>query len=109
MYRTYRDILLEILQIVIYPDKEKFIIEFERLNHLDAMTNILPMLSHEVREYIKLNHADPEKITKYIPQERYLKELIRVSASALIKFTEDISPILNAKQREEIVQLLASS
>jgi hypothetical protein len=108
MQKTYRDILSEILQIIHYRDKEKFITEFENLNYLDTMANILPMLSGEVREFIKINHADPEKIKQYIPQELYLQELIKVSADALNRFIEDIRPTLNGAQKESLANLLST-
>jgi hypothetical protein len=108
MKHSYREILLEILQIAHYQNKEKFIVEFEELNHLDAMANILPVLSHDVREYIKLNNADPEKIKKYIPQDLYLQELTKVSADALLQLTKDVMPTLNAQQKEAIAKLFSS-
>src|SRR5258708_2607525 len=108
MQHSYRDMLLQILQIINYPDKEKFVSEFENLNYLDAMANMLPMLSAEVREYIKINHADPEKIMSYIPQDLYQKELIQVSADALTKLIKDITPTLSGQQKESLTKLLAS-
>ena len=108
MNKSYRDILSEILQIVNYQNKEKFVAEFEGLNHLDAMANIMPSLSSDVREYIKINASDPEKIKKYIPQDLYIKELTKVSADALKNFIIDISSALTIKQKQEIAALLAS-
>lgn len=108
MQQSYRDILLQILQIINHPDREKFAFEFENLNYLDAMANMLPMLSAEVREYIKINNADPEKIMSYIPQDLYQKELIQVSADALTNLIKDIMPTLNGQQKESLTKLLAS-
>lgn len=108
MQQSYRDMLLQILQIINYPDKEKFASEFENLNYLDAMANILPFLSSEVREYIKINQANPEKIMGYIPQDLYQKELIQVSADALTNLIKDIMPTLNGQQKDSISKLLAS-
>lgn len=108
MQKSYKDVLLQILKIINYPDIEKFVSEFEMLNYLDAMANILPHLSSEVREYIKINHANPEKIKRVIPQELYLQELIKVSAEALNQLIKDITPTLNLQQKESIEKLLAS-
>jgi len=108
MQKSYRDMLLQILQIINYPDVEKFVSEFENLNYLDAMANILPVLSSEVREYIRINQADPKKIMSYIPQDLYQKELIQVSADALTKLIKDITPTLSGQQKESLTKLLAS-
>ncbi len=108
MQKSYRDMLLDILHIIQHPNKEKFVTEFEYLNYLDALTNVLPKLTPEVREYIKLNHADPEKIKQYIPQELYLQELISVSADAISQLIKDITPTLIGQQKESLSQLLAT-
>lgn len=109
MQITHNNILSEILIIIKYPNKEKFIREFESLNHLDAMANLLPRLSYEVRDYIKKYYNHPEEIKRYIPQDKYLQEVTKVSVHALSQFIKSIEHTLSLEQKEKIVSLLSSS
>jgi hypothetical protein len=108
MQFTYSDILSKILTIIDYPQKEKAIREFERLNHLDALMNIFPRLPFEVQNFIKNKQNDPEIIMQYIQQEIYTQELTKVSEEGLITLVDDISSSLNETQREKIAQLISS-
>jgi len=108
MQLTYSDVLSEILTIIDYPQKEKAIHEFERLNHLDALMNIFPRLSLEVQNFIEHKQNDPEIIMQYIHQDLYTQELTKVSEEGLLTLVDDISPSLNEAQREKILQLISS-
>ncbi|HZE87241.1 MAG TPA: hypothetical protein VE090_03465 [Methylomirabilota bacterium] len=107
MQRSFKDVLLEILDIIKYPnDKEKFVAEFEVMNHTEAILNLLDQLPTDVQAKIKASNLNKEEVNKHISQELYLSEITKVSKNALVKFLEAVSPILNLDQKQKITQLV---
>ncbi|MGH7202826.1 MAG: hypothetical protein ACREHC_00080 [Candidatus Levyibacteriota bacterium] len=104
MQKNYKEILVQILTIINYPNnKEKFFFDFENLNKQEALVNILDRLPSETQEKVK---NDPEEMKGVIAQEEYDQELLKVSEDALAKFIEDIYSTLSTKQIDQIEKLL---
>jgi hypothetical protein len=107
MQKNFRDVLLEILIIVKYPNnKEKFIKEFEELNHMETVANLLDKLSFEVQEKIKANEHNIEEVKKYLPTEEYISELTKVSNQALLNLVSVVTPLLKIDQKQKIAKLV---
>lgn len=107
MQRTFSDVLLELLTIIKYPNnKQKFVKEFEELNHGEALANLLDRLPGMIKAKIKTNGGKPEEIKKYIDPDKYIAEVTKVSAQALVNFVNVISPLLTLHQKEKITALL---
>ena len=110
MQKNFNELLLEILTIIDYPnDKNKYLKDFEEMNHAEAMTNILERLPSDIQEKIKAVHYDKNEVIKYIDQNEYLSEIIKVSEDALIKLLDDISTTLTEEQKNKIQLLLEAS
>jgi len=107
MSKNFHDVLLEILAIIHYPrNKAKFVVEFEEMNHLETVVNLLEKLPLEMQERIKAGERNEEMVKKYIPDEIYISELTNVSSKALVKLIEAVSPLLKLEQKQKVVQLL---
>jgi hypothetical protein len=107
MQKNFHEVLLEILTLISYPnDKEKFVKEFEELNHMETVANLLEKLPQELQEKVQKNKVTQEEIRQHIPDEDYLAELTNVSGKALIKYVEVIMPQLSVEQREKVQQVL---
>ncbi|MGI8419139.1 MAG: hypothetical protein ACR2LN_00685 [Candidatus Levyibacteriota bacterium] len=105
MEPSYKELLFEILSIINYSDKEQFIEEFDRMNHLEAMANIYDTLPEHIQAKVVLNAEDPEEIKKYIHKETYVKEVTTVTAKALSAFIGRMKPVLTHLQNEKISHL----
>ncbi len=107
MQKKFNDVLFDLLTIIKYPNnKERFIKEFEELNHLEAISNLMDKFPVDIQEHIKASEGRIEEIKKYIQQEEYVSEVAKVSKEALIKFIEVVSPLLNLEQKQRVVNLL---
>ncbi len=107
MQQNYKDTLLELLTTINYPNnKEKFIAEFEDLNRVEVIANILEKLPKDIQEKIQAGDNDYENIKKYIHQDEYLAEITKVSAEALKKFIEVISPLLTLQQKQQVDKIV---
>ncbi|MGH7204555.1 MAG: hypothetical protein ACREHC_09020 [Candidatus Levyibacteriota bacterium] len=105
MEASYKELLFEILSIVNYSDKEQFIQEFDRMNHLEAMANIYDTLPEHIQEKVVVNADDPEEIKKYIDKDTYVEEITTVTAKALSSFINHMNPVLTHTQKEKISRL----
>ena len=108
MQPAHNKLLVEILEIIRYTkNKEKFILEFEAMNHLEAITNLLEKFPSNIREKIKLIafKNKPELIKDYISSESYREEVTKVAEKELKAFIEVMTPILSFDQRQKIHQL----
>lgn len=105
MKLTPKDQLIEILHIINYADnKEKYIQEFELINHLEATNNLIQKLPFEVRK--KIEKQDPSIIKDYVSAEIYLEEITTVWKRELAKLITAVSPTLTLSQKEKIKNLL---
>ena len=106
MQQSYKDIILQILDIIIYShDKESFIDEFERLNREETIVNLLDKLPEDIKMKIK-DDNDLNELKKYISREEYTAELTKVYAESLGKFIDDIAPSLNEEQKDKISDII---
>lgn len=107
MQRSFRDVLFDFLIIVRYPNnKQKFIAEFEQLNHMETVANLLDRLTPEVQNKVKENEGNIEEVKKYLPTEEYLSELTKVSSQALLNLVKVVSPLLKLDQKQKVANLL---
>ncbi|HEX8931786.1 MAG TPA: hypothetical protein VF810_01375 [Patescibacteria group bacterium] len=110
MQQSYKELLSKILEIINYSNnRDKFIKEFETMNHLEAVTNIVERFPAAVRERIKLvssGFLKPDLIKHKISPEEYNLELNKVAEAELYKFVQVISPVLTLTQKQKIDQLL---
>ena len=108
MQRSFNEVLSELLVIIKYPqhNKEKFIKEFEELNHGEAVANLLDKLPTHIQEQLKGNRNLMEEIKNHITAEEYKKEVTRVAQGALLKFVEVVSPVITLEQKQKIVNIL---
>lgn len=105
MKKNFPDVLLEILNIIQYPnDKEKYVIEFEELNRTEALANLLEDLPLEIQEKIKETNEYEKgiEIKKYLQDEVYFAEVTAVSEEALARLIESLLPNLTSEQQENI-------
>lgn len=103
---SVKDILIEILTIAGYPNnKEIFATEFESLNILETMTHVYDSLSKENQDQIKANINDPDALQRFIPQEIYRSEFIKITREALTECIQDMLPALTPNQKERINKL----
>jgi adenylosuccinate synthase len=109
MEPSYKDLLFKVLSIIDYSDKEKFIEEFDRMNHLEAMANIYETLPGHVQTRFIADADDPEKVKKYIQRDEYITEITTVTVKAFSKFLDHMKPVLTQSQREKINQLFPQS
>jgi len=106
MQQSYKDILLQILDIINYShDKENFIDEFERLNREETIVNLLDKLPEDIQMKIK-DANDSNELKKYINLEDYIAELTKVYAESLGKFIDNIAPSLNEEQKDKISDII---
>ncbi len=107
MQPSYNDILSELLSIIGYPNSnQKFAAEFEELNRLEAIANLLDELPIEKQEKLKTGINDPNEFKKYVSDEAYFTEMTKVSRDAITKFIEVISPLLSLKQKQQVNHLM---
>lgn len=107
MQRTFNDVLFTILVIINYPSsKEKFVREFERLNHIETFVNLLERLPILVQYKIKISENKFEEIKKYLSTEEYRLEITKVSIKALVTFISAVSPLITLDQKQKIIKLL---
>lgn len=107
MQHNSQDTLFELLKIINYPNnRQKFINEFEELNRLEALANILDRLPEDLQQQLQVNHDAYNAFEKYISKEAYVEELIKVSQTALENFVEAMSPHLSLSQKEQAVALV---
>ena len=110
MQSDYRKILYEILTIIQYlNNKEKFVNEFEELNHMKALSNTIERLPHGVQEQIKLCNNDHHTIKRYIPSALYSEELMRAYAESLKNFIKELFFVITVEQKEQIAKIIAAS
>jgi len=110
MQPTSKELLLEILGIIRYTkNKDRFIQEFEAMNHLEAITNLLEKFPQDIREKIKLFafKKNIEGIKDYISSDTYGEELRKVSEKELKSIIEVMTPILSFDQRQKIHRLMS--
>lgn len=102
---SYKDVLYQILTIIEYQNnKEKFTEEFETLNRLDAMAEIVKKLPQELQEQIKISQS-PEDLQHLINLTEYKDVYGQVSQKALEEFISSIVPQLSVTKKEKIVSL----
>lgn len=105
MKLSYNDLLLQILSILNYADKEAFVENFEKTNHLESMMNCIERLPSFAQEDIKEHASDQQIIQKYISKEEYTQELTTVSTKALSGLLQHVTPALTDDQKEKIASL----
>lgn len=106
MEPSYTDLLLQILSIMHFRDKEKFAAEFEELNYMEAMNNCIEKLPIHIQDEIIAHKAQPELIMKHVSRTMYKDEVITVATKALVTFIEHMSPVLTLQQKEQITSIL---
>ncbi len=106
MEPSYKDLLLEILSIIQYREKEKFATEFEEMNRLEAMANSIERLPQHIQDEIVAKKGDPEEIKKYVPQDEHIEEITMVSSKALAEFLQHIAPVMTEEQKEKIAHVM---
>jgi hypothetical protein len=108
--KSVKHLVLELLEIIGYPQarREQFVTEFEALNHLEAMNNLIPRLPHDIQAKIEEAGADPQKIASYIPQDQYIAELTKVTSDALQDYLKEILSKISDEQKKRIAEVLAS-
>ena len=108
METTYKDILLQILSLMDYDDKEAYVKKFQEMNHLEAMTNCIAKLPQHVQDEIVAKTASPEVVKQYVPQDKYMEEITTVSAKALVELLKDMETVLSSDQKEKINRIFNS-
>lgn len=113
MQQQFKETLAEILEIIKYSNnREKFIKEFEAMNQLEAVTNIVERLPAAVRERIKMvssGFSNPDSIRQRISPDEYNREVNKVAETELHKFIEVISPVLTLAQKQKVDKLIRQS
>jgi len=109
MESAYKELLLKILSILEYRDKEEYAKNFEEMNKLEAMTKCIERLPKYMQDEIIAKKDSPEEIKRYVSQDAYIKELAAVSSGALTAFIQDIAPILSSEEKEKVTQLFVVS
>jgi len=102
MKHTYKDLLLKILAILDYEDRENFVKGIEFRNHLKTMANCVERLPEDVKEELTANPNNQELFERYITVDIYTEEINKVSAKELANFLQHMTPVLNDKQKEQI-------
>jgi hypothetical protein len=103
---TPRDQLIEILHIINYADdKEKYIQEFEVINHLEATHNLIQQFPIEIRHKIE---QDPTVIREYVSAEVYIDQITHIWKRELAKLINAVLPTLTLSQKEKIEQVMNS-
>ena len=103
---SYREVLAGILDVLEYSDKELYIERFDRMNHLEAMSNIYETLPEDQQDKFIKGADDPESIMQLVDKETYVKEIIQVTANALSTFVNHVQPVMSSSQRAHIARLL---
>lgn len=103
---SYKDLLAAILDVLHYTNKEAYIERFDRMNHIEAMSNIYETLPEDLQEKFVHGADDPEIIMKLVDRETYLEEVTTVTANALSSFINHVQPTMNNSQKEQIAKLL---
>jgi hypothetical protein len=102
-----KESLLEILHLINYSqNKEKFILEFEAMSHVEAMTAMIQKLPKDLQKRIASLDKNSEEIKQYISSDEYLVEVDRISRQELQSFVKVVSPVLSVSQKEKIAFLL---
>jgi hypothetical protein len=109
MESAYKELLLKILSILEYRDKEEYVKNFEKMNQLEAMTKCIERLPKYMQDEIIAKKDSPEEIKKYVSQDAYIKELAAVSSRALTVFIQDMAPIFTNEEKEKVAQLFVVS
>ena len=73
METSYNELLLQILAIMRYKNKEKFVKDFVEMNHVEAMIQCIEKLPSAKQEALRNKQDDPEELKKYISQDIYKK------------------------------------
>lgn len=102
MNLSYTELFLKILTILNYKDKENFVDRFEKMNHLEAMTNCIERLPQVVKKEIISSEVTPDLIQKYVHKDEYMREITDVSTKALSDFLQHVTPALTDFQKEKI-------
>lgn len=109
MQRQLTDVLQEFLVIVkFHENKEKFVKEFEELNHLETIANLAERLPEELQEKIKAHQGKGEILKEVFDKNEYQAELTKVSHAAFKRFVDIASPLLKLEQKQKVVKLLQS-
>src|SRR5487761_1652471 len=108
MEPSYKDLLLQVLTVMGYRNKETYATEFEETNHIEAVTNCMEMLPVSLREKIKTKEIDAAEDIKNIPHDLYEKELTTVSTTALFSLLDYMRPVLTNDQKQEIVDIITA-
>jgi hypothetical protein len=104
MNLSYNELFLKILTIIDYKDRENFVKEFEENNRMGAIANCVERLPQEARDQIRAN-PNQEVIKKYLINDDYSEELNKISATALAKFLQHMTPVLSDSKKEQIAAI----
>ena len=116
MNKSLKDIVLEILEIIEYPDdRNVFVDEFMSANLTDALANISQKIPDELKKKADLTQPnfegvtkeDIEKVRQYVSEEDFAKELENVSKAEIKKMVEQLSG-LDDEQKEKIDAIVKS-
>jgi hypothetical protein len=106
MQKFSKDLLREILTIIQYAkDKEKFVEEFEAMNYMQAMANMIDTLPFGVKQLVQIKYSDQQWVKEHISEEKLQQEIVRVGQEELSLLLQRVSPTLNNLQKEKIQQL----
>ena len=108
MKTSYSDLLLQILTIMGYKDKESYVAEFEEMNRLEAVMNCMDMLPESIQKQIKNKEIDASEVVKTLPKDLYMQELTNVSVQSLFDLFDQMKAVLSDKQKYEIINLICS-
>jgi hypothetical protein len=102
MKLSYNDLLLKILSIINYQDRENFVKEVEQEIHVEAMANCIGKLPQSAQEEIIAKASNKEVVEKYITKDNLIEEINNVSTKTLADFLQYLTPSLNDNQKEQI-------
>lgn len=108
MKSSLNDLLLEILSVIKYRNKEAFVKEFEEMNNVEAMANCIEKLPASQQKEINFKKGDFEAVKKYIPQEVFQEELTKISAEAFGDFISHMKSVLDHNQKQKIAHLITT-
>jgi hypothetical protein len=104
--QTANNLLLEILTIIQYKDKEGFVEEFTTFNQIEAIQNLAHKLPEDLTKKTEFTKEDYESIQQHITKQEFLREVDAVAQEELKKYVETISPSLTLEQKQQIDALM---
>jgi phosphate starvation-inducible protein PhoH len=90
-------------------NKEKVVSQFEHMNYLEAICNLLERLPQDIQEKIKESKNIEVEIKQYVQPEQYVAELEQVSTNALKELINSIIDIVTPQQKQKIENLLKTN